>query len=337
MPNPLPNLLSLSQQNILDLFDRLLPSAYLSPLKEPGPGYEYLQGVAAMISRVSQAIARVGNGGYVLSADGGAYATATVAISRTSTVSGAVVLQAGSLVGTPDGYLYETQSDAVLGASDVGPVSVAVKATARGWLWNQPGPITAASGEVIPGPISLLVKPIVAWPVYFDPYLVVTQETAATGGVSPSLEGIGADRGIPRIAGESVIDYRNRLFVLPDTVTPAAIQRILDYVVGKASKDAGTTYSFREGWDMRLMTAYDFPINQMLPVPGSTTETFNGNVFVYDYAPDDPLANRYPLPKGSFVVALPEIAGMEAAYAGLADNLEQAKPAGITVGYILTS
>ena len=335
MPNSLPTLPTISQQSILDLFDRLLPQHYLGPLKEPGPGYEYLQAVAAMIARVSTAISHVGTGSYILSATDGAYATVDVEISRPNNAYGAVTLSAGSLVGTEDGYLYSTQTDAVLGLG-TGPITVQAKATARGWLWNQWGPFTTASGELVEGPINQLVKPIVAAPTYFDPTLVVRQVGPATGGISPMLDGLGLDRGLARIIGESQGQYQNRLWMLPETVTPNAIQRILDYVIGKAAKDAGKTYAFREGWDPRMMTAYDFPANITLTDPYDNTQTFNANVFVYDYAPADALSNRYPLPRGNFVVALPNITGMEATYAGLADNLEQARPAGISVGYILT-
>lgn len=332
MAAALPELPSLSKADILKMFDRLLPASYLEPLKDPGPGYEYLQAVAEMISRVSLAIKHVGDGGYILTATGGSYATATVAISRPSNLYGNITLNAGSLVGTDDGYVYATQSDAVLGTG-LGPVSVEVKAVARGWLWNQPGPILTASNEAIPGPIRRMIKPVILASPYFDPTLIVTQLTEATGGSAPALDGLGADRGLPRFAGESDGSYRNRLETLPDTVTPASIQRILDRVVGSAAAAASKTYGYREGWDMRLMTAYDFPVNDEITQNGNT---FSGNVFVYDNTPDDPLANRYPLPRGNFVVALPEIAGQEGNYAGLANNLEQARPAGISVGYILT-
>lgn len=335
----LPLLPALSQDKILAMFDRLLPSAYLEPLKDPGPGYEYLQAVAAMISRVSLAIKHVGDSGYILTATGGSYATATVAISRPSSLYGPVTLQAGSLVGTEDGYLYATQSDAVLGTG-LGPVNVSVKAIARGWLWNQPGPITTASNEVVPGPIRRMVKPLIAEPTLFDPTLVVTQVTEATGGSSPGLDGLGADRGLPRAgAAESDTEYRERLTQLPETVTPAAIQRILNQVLGPVAAEAGEIYAFREGWDMRLMTAYDFPINETITQAGNT---FNGNVFFYvdfvyytDTFPIDPLANRYPPQGPSIAVHLPEIAGQADLYAGLAENLEQARPAGVSVGYIL--
>jgi len=328
----------MTQDEVLALFDRLLPSAYLEPLKVPGPGYEYLQAVAAMVARVSQAISHVGSGGYILSATGGSYATATVALSRTATTYGALTVQTGTLVGTPDGYLYATQADVPFGASDVGPHEVQVKAVTRGWLWNNDGPVTAASGAVISGPIRRMVKPLVSGPNYFDPTLVVTQVTAATGGSAPMLDGLGLDRGIPRQVGESDADYRRRLVLLPDTVTPAAMQRILKQLIGALVEAAGKTYQFREDWDLRLMTAYDFPINQTFTqaAPNVVVPAFSGNVFVYNYDPADPLSNRYPPRRGAFLVALPEIAGLEAVYAGLADLLAQAAPAGISIGYILT-
>lgn len=340
LPNgsPLPDLPAMTQDEVLALFERLLPASYLEPLKVPGPGYEYLQAVAAMVARVSQAIAHVGSGGYILSATGGSYATATVALSRTSTEYGALSVLAGTLVGTPDGYLYATQADVPFGASDVGPYSVLVKAVTRGWMWNNEGPVIAASGDVIPGPIRRMVKPLVSGPNYFDPTLVVAQVTAATGGSAPMLDGLGLDRGMARQIGETDADYRRRLVLLPDTVTPAAMQRILKQLIGAFVDAAGKTYHFREDWDLRLMTAYDFPINETFTqaAPNFVVPAFSGNVFVYDSGASDPLANRYPPRRGAFVVALPAILGLEAVYAGLADLLAQAAPAGISIGYILT-
>lgn len=189
----------MTQSDLLALFDRLLPYYYLEPLKTPGPGYEYLQAVAKMNARVSEAVAHMGTGNYIGSATGGSYATATVEFYRDNTVFGAVTLLKGTVVGTSDGYLYQTMDDVSFGATDLGPYAVEVQALVRGWNWNKPGPITTASGATVAGSINELRQPVVsAFSANFDPTMQVRQTTDATGGSSPMLDGLGLDRGIAR-------------------------------------------------------------------------------------------------------------------------------------------
>lgn len=194
-----PPLPAMSQDDLLALFDRLLPNHYLAPLKSPGPGYEYLQAVAKMNARVSEAVAHMATGCYIGSATGGTYATATVEFYRDSFLYGAVTLLKGTVVGTEDGYLYQTMAEVSFGATDLGPHAVQVQALTRGWNWNKPGPVVTASGATVVGSITQLVGPVVS-PVAanFDPTLQVRQTTEATGGSSPMLDGLGLDRGILR-------------------------------------------------------------------------------------------------------------------------------------------
>jgi hypothetical protein len=145
----LPALPEFSQQDILDLFDRLLPDHYLAPLKAPGPGYEYLQAVAAAAARISEAVQHIGTGNYIGSATGGAKATATVEFYRPTFNAGAFTVDVGTVVGTSDGYTYTVTSQVVFGATDYGPHQVLVEATVAGWEWNQAGPVTTASGAVV--------------------------------------------------------------------------------------------------------------------------------------------------------------------------------------------
>lgn len=58
--------------------------------------------------------------------------------------------------------------------------------------------------------------------------VTVSQPAAISGGVGGALDAGGADRGEGRLDGESDDDYRDRLRGLADTVSPAAIARILD-------------------------------------------------------------------------------------------------------------
>jgi hypothetical protein len=166
---------SFTQQDILRLFDRLLPDYYIEPLKSPGPGYEYLQAVAKMVARLSEAAAHMATGSYVGSATGGKRAYATVEISRDNSVFGEVTLLRGTLVGTDDGYLYQTLTDITFGATEIGAKLVEVEATARGWDWNKPGPITSAGGESVVGSITRLVSAVVPTTGVFDPTFQVRQ------------------------------------------------------------------------------------------------------------------------------------------------------------------
>lgn len=77
-----PPLTSYVQQDFLDLFDRLFPLHWLSPLKDPGPGYEMLQTYAKLAQRISEAVCRFGAGALITSAGSGAYATGNVVLVR---------------------------------------------------------------------------------------------------------------------------------------------------------------------------------------------------------------------------------------------------------------
>lgn len=440
----LPQLPKQSQADILALFDRLLPDHYLIPLKNPGPGYEYLQAIAAMIARVSTAISRTASGAFIGSGTGGSYATVQVRLTRPSAIFAEVTLAGrdqapqGTLVGTEDSYYYQLMETVTFGLGDVGPKLVTAQAVARGWTWNRPGPFTTADGEFVPGPINRLIRPVfpsTPSPPNFDPTIVVEQVTAAEGGSSPMLDAVGGDRGIVRefsgitqaslsrigsnpisilpgsvfstvdgfhyqtteivtfaddevgpkyvavsplflnvrandrplisivnivwgsseqdptlVVGsftpraESDTAYRARIAALPDTVTPLALQRNLTRVLGNILSQADKTYGYREVWDLRYQTAYDFTPNQTLytanlnvPVPAG----FNGNVFVYDYAPPDALSNRYLAAnpeRGVVVVKLPPLADpleQGQIYPQAASLIEQVKPAGATVLYVL--
>ncbi len=172
---PLP---ALGQDDFLRLFDRLLPPYYLEPLKNPGPGYEYLQAVGKVMERVSSAVAHMGSGCYIGSATGGSRARGVVRLDRPSDLFGDVWLLPGTLVGTADGYLYQTINRVdFTSAEPVGPLYVSVEALARGWEFNKPGEVTTADGELLPGSITRLVSPSLFAPPYnnFDPTITVRQ------------------------------------------------------------------------------------------------------------------------------------------------------------------
>ena len=285
----LPPLQEQTQQDFLNLFDRILPDHYLAPIKDPGPGYEYLQSVAKMAARVSEAIQHVGTGNYILSATGGSYSTATIEFYRDTAVYGAITIKAGTRVATLYGRTYITQNDAVFTAADLGPHAVTVQAISPGWAWNLPGQFTRATGEVIPGSIDRMLLPIME-PAFGDPTIKLRQTTDATGGSAPMLDALGHDKGIDRQPGESDAQYRPRIAFLPDTVTPNALKHAASAYLRPFLEPLGKSYVLLETWEARYQTAYDFPPNITLsdlyspdpPGPPATPLTFNGNVFVYD-------------------------------------------------------
>lgn len=219
-------LVPLDQDDLLDLFDRLLPDFYLAPLKEPGPGYEYLQAVAKMNARVSEAVAHIGTGCYIGSATGGSYASAQVEFYRDNVLYGAVTLRQGTVVGTVDGYYYQTTADVVFGALEYGPKTVTVQALARGWNWNKPGPSLTKAGDILPGSITRLISPVVVGS-NFDPTLQVRQKTDATGGSSPMLDGLGEDRGLNRSIAYATVQL-TRTNTYPTAVLPGSRLKTAD-------------------------------------------------------------------------------------------------------------
>lgn len=280
----LPALPAKSQDDILALFDRLLPDHYLIPLKEPGPGYEYLQAVAAMIARVSEAIAHVGTGNYIGSATGGTYATCTVEIFREDATFGAVTLLGrneapqGALVGTQDGYYYELMNSVTFGATELGPKEVAVRAVARGWLWNRPAPFLTTDGEFVAGPINRLVQPIFQEP-NFDPTLQVRQKfgVAATGGSANMLDGLGVDRGLPRqFSGIRSITLTRLVVPGTYTIEPGSVFRTEDGFRYKSTSyatlsDATPTPTINVEPLFLNEPANKNPITQVVSLVGATT------------------------------------------------------------------
>lgn len=145
-----------TQQEILDLFDRLLPDHYIAPLKSPGPGYEVLQMSAAIGARLSRAVERFGCGAFILSSQGGAFATGQVELFRAAVQPEAiaVTVKAGTRVKSArGGRRYLTTADVLFGPNDLGPFLVAIQAEAQGYEFNEPGTIVSADGTALEGEI----------------------------------------------------------------------------------------------------------------------------------------------------------------------------------------
>jgi hypothetical protein len=85
---------------------------------------------------------------------------------------------------------------------------------------NQPGQTAELDRPVLAGVGDARVMELV------DLGLSVAQPTSLAGGTDPWLDAIGADRRVFRVAGELDDPYRDRVCELPDTISPAAINRI---------------------------------------------------------------------------------------------------------------
>lgn len=272
------------QEYFLDLFDRTFPYGYLFPMKTtPNGGYETFQATAKMGERVSLALWRLENGLLTTFAPVAAFAVGVVAISRPSFVAGAVTVKAGTIVTTSQGGRnFITQSDAVFGATDLGPVSVNITAEASGFEYNLPGPFTSAGGDLVPGPIDSFYI-LTTDPAYGDISFTVAMVGDTAGGTSQDLEALGFDRGITRNQGEPVQNFRLRVRSLADTVSPGAINRVLTSLLGALH------YCFREVGQPSLRGVF-FDGNEV-----------TGNVDTFDFFDVDSFAFNGTLTSGVFV------------------------------------
>lgn len=289
LPAPYP---ALSQQDLLDLVEALLPDFYLQPLIDPGPGYELLQAYAKVMAHASAIAESFLSGQFILTAQGAMKAQVQVEFSRSSATAGAVTVKKGTVVLAPrSGREFITLEDAEFGALDLGPVEVTAEARFFGPAYNVPGPVTRTSGEVLEGEITEISVPVQD-PVFADPTITVAQVADATGGVFGFLDALGADRGLVRRTGETDAAYTTRMRQLPDTVTPDAVLRAIERVMARW----GGTATLIEPWSAAYQTCYDAP-NETY---GGLGAAYDPNLFCFD---DDranpPFRNRW-LDEGDF-------------------------------------
>jgi len=298
------------RQHFLDLLDHLL-AEYLLPWKlNPNAGYEMIEAFAAVGERVSTAINHAEKGMYTLFAEGGALGIAQVAFSRPTFAAGAFTLKAESLVKTSvGGRRYRLLNDIAFGATDLGPISASVVAIAFGYEWNTVGKLTRSSGEVIEGEIDT-IDTLVTDPPFADSTLSVEQLAGtAWVGRAACLDAVGDERGISRQPGEDDDSYRLRLRQLPDTVSPGAVIRLCNHILGPL----GLPFEHIETWQIDYQTCYDAPS----PNPGTPSydggvppanPAYHDNTCVYDDPRDpSPFRNRYLdelEDRGAFIVVV---------------------------------
>ena len=119
-----PPITALSQQELLDLLDRILPESYLTPL-QAGMGYEILRAYASVWAAISQSAQEVGSDAQVATAGDGAYSTGNVQLYRTSLpqvgeqIPGQAGTAASIVTGAPSGQMRVTGL-ANITAADIG-------------------------------------------------------------------------------------------------------------------------------------------------------------------------------------------------------------------------
>lgn len=257
MPTLAPPITAFTQADLLAVLDRLLPLHYLDGLKSPGPGYELLQGFAAIMARVSQANAALGTGAFILSSTGGVLATGSVELYRpTANVEGiSVTVKAGTVLSSSKGgRTYVTTADVTFAAADLGPFLVPIAAAEFGGEYNEPGMGVALNGDALQGEIDT-IDTLVESPDAGDLTIRVRHPIATSGGVDAFLDAHGKDRGIARGAGESDTAYRNRITTIPDNISPNAFDRALQQLL----LPYGLTYQFIETWSAAYQTCFDCP------------------------------------------------------------------------------
>lgn len=317
-----PPVIAFTQQELLELYERLLPQHYLAPLISPGPGYEALQGFAKMIERVSKATERLGLGGFILTADGGAKALGQVEFYREAPNAEGitVVIKAGTKVrSSKGGRDYLTTADVSFLAAELGPKLAQVEAVAKGYEYNEPGIVVAADGTLLEGEIDTIVT-LVESPDAGDITFKVRHPTSTAGGKDAFLDQLGLDRGISRAAGEADEPYRDRIRALPDNISPDAVDRGMQQLL----LPYGQSYQFIETWDIAYQTCWDGPGEV---IPGSN---YDPNLFCFDDPrPTVPFRNRwldYNEARGAFIVVVPRfgpLLDVGMAYDDAASNASQ--------------
>lgn len=294
-----------TQQDLLDLYDRILPESYLAAIKNVGPGYELLQAYAKMWERVSLAIGRVECGLFITLSHGGIKSTGLVEFYRDSGVAGSVTVLSGTIVScSKNGAQFRTIENAVFSGATLGPVGVTVEALYPGWEWNATGQILTPDGEVLVGDIDTIDLPVQS-PPFGDPTIRVRNIDTFIDGQAAMLDALGADRGLPRSADEPDDSYRIRIRTLPDTVSRDAILRLLNHYTAQFGL---TPYDFIETWELRYQTCWDGPNTTL---PPSAQGVYDPNLFCYDDPrPTIPFRNRWLSEddhRGAFIVVLPRL------------------------------
>ena len=284
----------------LDIIRKTLPEEYVDGLEHAG-GFEYLQMLADTGARLSVAVSRFECGNYITWAPTGQKATGIVHLYRSAATYGAGIVKAGTVVGTSRGQVVKfiTLQDVLFGPTDLGPFATPIEAQYPGFEYNVVGEVVTLAGEIIPGSIDTLYA-LNSTPEFFDPTITPRQVADTKDGVAELLEQQGLDRQIVRGPREDLEDFRGRIKQVPDSVSPAALLRVLSHYL----HSLGPTYdgALIETWMVSYQTCYDGPTK--------SGGAYDANCFVYDDPrPPLPYRNRWLSEDGrnggEFVVLVP--------------------------------
>lgn len=275
-------------QDFLDLWDRLLPFEYIEPMKDPGPGYEIFQGMAAMFERLSLAAGRVECSLFIGLSHGAFKSVGTVEFFRENDLNGAFTIKAGTRVrASSNNREFVLLSDVPFGANDL-TASATVEARQADWQFDLPGP-KEMFGESAPGSLEGEIDEVnlpLLDPPYAEPTIQVRQIADTEQGQPATLDLHGKDRSIFRLTGEADTPFRNRIKSTPDTVSPAALVRQLDELFDSV----GATYEFFEAFENRFQSCWNAPES----APTSfAAGPFQPNLFVYNDPRTGDFNNRW--------------------------------------------
>lgn len=244
---------ALSQADFLDLFRRGFPGAWVEGLLA-GDGGELLHANAAIGARLSQAVKRFDTNALVLTADDFALAQVTCQFTRSTTTKAVTVLP-GSVYETDDGTSsWVLTTPVAFGVGDDGPYDAVLQALLPRYDWDLPAPVTAPNGSRLGERISVPAR-LLLDPPFGDTTIRVRQISAATGGRGGTLDLHAEDLGLPRLAGESSDQLRQRLRRRDGVITPAAVRNALARILAPL----GQTATVIETFDPKFLSCFDGP------------------------------------------------------------------------------
>lgn len=270
MSHPLP---TLSDEDFFDFLIRILPQHVTEKLASGGE--ESFRAIAKVWERMGQRVLDHAEAGLILQATGVARATGRIRALRTDTTerigfrSGQVVAQ--TRWGVRFRLLEDLEWDAAVSEAD----DIDVEAELSGFdgnvepgdigRWGLPTGVDRTSeiawldGVTDSAKATLLAEVDLGTDFRdFDPAFGAWIEGKSglgnfADGALATLDLLGAERGLPRIEGETDVQYRKRIRTLPDIVIPAAILRAaVAYLAG-----TGATVTLEEPWEFGWVVGDD--------------------------------------------------------------------------------
>jgi hypothetical protein len=283
-----PTPFSLTQEQLLAVARRAL-GPYAEQLEAAGTGgWEILRANAAMFARISLAIGRWELEASPSTATGPARATVAVTFNRPTFAAGAVTVKAGTLVrARTSGAVFKTLTDAVFGASALGPVTVTAEAVGASEEWNVMGQYVAPSGDVLRGEIDTIDLALLDPPLG-DQSITVENIPSAEGGRVGFLDIHGASVLVERTPGEADEHYAPRVMAVADAISPNAVRRqIRRFFDGIGYTEAD--WYLVETWEHRFAAVYDAPLASFTYYPD-----YDPSLFAFDDPRDaSPIRNRW--------------------------------------------